>query len=117
MKKLKQFELYLNFLLIFGFTITYILTKNNNLLFIAYYTVGAVQLISMIAHAVKQELTGSRSWRIYYHWLTAILLLLTPLGIGLFILLYAAPFMAITYTYICWRELQFLKLREFVHLK
>ena len=117
MKQLKQFELYLNLLLIFGFTITYILTKNNNLLFTAYYTVGAVQLISMIAHAVKQELTGSRTWRIYYHWLTAILLLLTPLGIGLFILLYAAPFMAITYTYICWRELQFLKLREFVHLK
>ncbi len=117
MKQLKQLELYLNLLLIAGFVISYILTSDNNLLFIAYYTVGAVQLISMIAHAIKQELTGSRSWRIYYHWLTAILLLLAPLGIGLVILLYAAPFMAITYTYICWRELQFLKLREFVHLK
>ncbi len=117
MKRLKQFELYLNVLLLLGFVISYIISGEKSLLFISYFTVGAVQLISMIGHALTHELTGNRSWRLYYHWLTAILLLLTPLGVGLFILLYAAPFMAITYTYICWRELQYLKLREFVHLK
>lgn len=117
MKQVKLLELYLNLFLIFGFVISYLLTKDKNLLVIAYFTVGAVQLVSMIAHAIAHEMTGNRSWRLYYHWLTAILLLLIPLGPGLFILLYAAPFMALVYTYICWRELQFLKMREFVHLK
>ncbi len=117
MKTFKLIEFYVNVLLIAAFTISYFIRREGSMLFIGYFTVGSVQLFSMILHAVKRWFTGTKSFRLYYHWLVALLLALTPFGIGLYILLYASPFLAIFYTYICWRELQYIKLKEFVHLK
>lgn len=118
MKTFKLVEFYLNILLIASFTIAFLLKSDGDILFSAYFTVGAIQLFSMILHAWKGWFTGRKSIRLYYHWLVFLLLLLVPvMGIGLFILLYASPFLALTYTFICWRELQYLKLKEFVHLK
>lgn len=117
MKTFKLIEFYVNVLLIAAFAISYFISREGGMLFIAYYTVGAVQLFSMILHAVKRWYTGKKSFRLYYHWLVFLLLLLIPTGIGLYILLYTSPFLAIFYTYICWRELQYVKLKEFVHLK
>lgn len=117
MKLFKQIEFYSSVLLIVAFFVSWLITREGELLFTAYYVVGALHVVGMITHAVAHWFTNAKSPRLYYHWLVVILLLLTPLGIGLWILLFAAPFMAITYTWICWRELQALKLKEFVHLK
>ena len=117
MKLFKQLEFYSSILLILTFFISLLITRDSGLLFTAYMVVGSLHIVGMITHAAAHWFTSSQSLRLYYHWLVVILLLLTPLGIGLFILLYAAPFMAIAYTCICWRELRALQLREFVHLK
>ena len=117
MKLFKQIEFYSSVLLIVSFLVSWIITKDGGLLFTAYFVVGALHIVGMITHAAAHWFTNEKSPRSYYHWLVIILLLLTPLGIGLWILLYAAPFMAIIYTCICWRELRALQLKEFVHLK
>ncbi len=117
MKLFKQIEFYSSVLLIAAFLISWLITREGELLFTAYYVVGALHVVGMITHAVAHWFTNARSPRLYYHWLVVILLLLAPLGIGLWILFFAAPFMAVTYTWICWRELRALQLKEFVHLK
>jgi hypothetical protein len=117
MKLFKQLEFYSSVLLIMAFFTSWLLTRDGELLFTAYYVVGALHITGMITHALAHWFTNAYSPRWYYHWLVVILLLLVPLGIGLWILLYAAPFMAIAYTWICWRELRALQLKEFVHLK
>ena len=117
MKLFKQIEFYSSVLLIAAFAISWLITRNGELLFTSYFTVGALHVVGMITHAWKHWFTNSRSLRLYYHWLVVILLLLVPVGIGLFILLFAAPFMAVLYTWICWRELRALELKEFVHMK
>lgn len=117
MKLFKQFEFYSSVLLIAAFFISWLITLDGGLLFTAYFVVGALHVVGMITHAFGHWFTNTNSLRLYYHWLVVILLLLTPLGIGLWILLYAAPFMAIAYTWICWKELRALQLKEFVHLK
>jgi hypothetical protein len=43
--------------------------------------------------------------------------MLVPFGFGLFILLYAAPALAVAYTVICKLEINALQLKELVHLK
>ena len=117
MKLFKQIEFYSSVFLIVAFLFRWLLPREGELLFPASYVVRELNAVGMITHAVAHWFTNANSPRLYYHWLVVILLLLTPLGIGLWILLFAAPFMAITYTWICWRELQALKLKEFVHLK
>jgi hypothetical protein len=117
MKLFKQLEFYSSVLLIMAFFTSWLLTRDGELLFTSYYVVGALHVTGMITHALAHWFTNAYSPRLYYHWLVVILLLLVPLGIGLWILLYAAPFMAIAYTWICWRELRALQLKEFVHLK
>lgn len=118
MKLFKQIEFYSSVLLIAAFAISLLIIQEGNLLFTAYFVVGALHVIGMITHALKHWFTNNRSPRLYYHWLVVILLVLVPVGgLGLFILLYAAPFMAVTYTIICWRELRALELKELVHLK
>ncbi len=117
MKLFKQIEFYSSVLLMLTFLVSWLITRDGGLLFTAYFVVGALHIVGMIIHAAAHWFTNSHSLRLYYHWLVVIMLGLVPLGIGLWILLFAAPFMAITYTWICWRELQALKLKEFVHMK
>ena len=117
MKLFKQFEFYSSVILIVTFFISWLITREAGLLFTAYFVVGALHVTGLITHALAHWFTNSNSLRLYYHWLVVILLLFIPLGIGLWILLYAAPFMAIAYAWICWRELRALQLKEFVHLK
>jgi hypothetical protein len=116
-KLFKQIEFYSSVLLILAFLISWLITRDSGLVFTSYFVVGALHVIGMITHTAAHWFTNARSPRLYYHWLVVILLLLTPLGIGFVILLFAAPFMAVTYTWICWRELRALQLKEFVHLK
>ena len=117
MKLFKQIEFYSSVLLIAAFAISWLITREDELILTGYFVVGGLHVIGMITHVMKHWFTNSRSLRLYYHWLVVILLLLVPVGIGLFILLFAAPFMAVLYTWICWRELRALELKELVHLK
>lgn len=117
MKLFKQLEFYSSVLLILAFFISLLITQDAELLFTSYFVVGAVHSIGMITHAIAHWFTNKNSLRLYYHWLVVILLLLVPLYIGLYILLFAAPFMAVFYTWLCWRELRALELKELVHLK
>ena len=117
MKLFKQIEFYSSVLLLAAFAISWLITRDDELILTGYFVVGGLHVIGMITHAMMHWFTNSRSLRLYYHWLVVILLLLIPVGIGLFILLFAAPLMAVLYTWICWRELRALELKELVHLK
>ncbi|MBY0476612.1 MAG: hypothetical protein K2Q24_03135 [Chitinophagaceae bacterium] len=117
MKTYKQLEIFLNLLLIVSFSISIIAFPKNDLLFIAYFIVGALQVTSMVIHELNNWFTAKKSTRRYYHWTVLILLLLFPTGFSFWFLLYTAPFFALFYMYICWKELQTLKFKAFVHLK
>lgn len=117
MRQFKQIEFYTNLLVIAIFAILFIFLHEGQFLFLSYFIVGSIQVTGMLVHAFNKWFTGNKSIRLYYHWLVLILLLLTPFGIGFWILLYAAPVMALFYTYICWKELETVKFKQFVHLK
>nr|WP_294905898.1 hypothetical protein [uncultured Lacibacter sp.] len=118
MKSFKQIELFIGSAMILVFLLAGIITGKMNLLFTAYFTVGVIHVVGMLVHAYNHWFTGKGSPRLYYHWLVVILLsLILVNGVGLLILLYTAPLLALIYTFICWRELRALQLKEFVHLK
>lgn len=113
----KQFELLLNVALILSFTFYAFLFQTMNALFLSYFVVGSVQVFGMLVHTTKTWFTANRSIRWFYHWIVLLLLLLFPTGFSLYFLLYTAPAFAVFYTYLCWRELETIKLKELVHLK
>lgn len=117
MRQFKQIEFYLNIILIASFTISMLVMQKGELLFLSYFIVGAVQVIGMIIHELNRWFTAKKSTRRYYHWIVLILILLFPAGFSFWFLLYTAPFFALFYTYICWKELQTVKFKQFVHLK
>ena len=118
MKRFKQIEFFLSSVLIAGFLLLGFVSGNIDWLLTAYFTIGAIHVFGMFVHAYNHWFTGNGSPRSYYHWLVIILFALILVnGLGLFLLLYAAPFLAIIYTIICWREVRALQLKEFVHLK
>jgi hypothetical protein len=80
----------------------------NDLLFIGYFFVGGWQVISMIIHAATGCFTyGARN---VYHWIALIALITIPIG-SFLILLFTAPFMAVFYTWLCWREV-YIKMKR-----
>ena len=116
MKQYKLFEIILNAVLILSFACVFAVTQSLDHLFLSYFIVGGIQLLSMFFHAFKGWFSNHNIRLVYY----IILLIIGMLcfgGIGFFILLYAAPLMAAFYVFICYRELKILQLRELVHLK
>lgn len=118
MKLFKEFELLTNILLIASFTISIVITKKTDLLFLSYFIIGAVQIFGMLIHLLRKCFTNPYSKRWFYHWIVLLFLVLLTTGLPiLWLLLYTAPLLALYYTYICWKELHALQLKEFVHLK
>jgi len=115
MKKLKIFDLIINITLIAGFVIYWLLKQDDSYL-LAYLTVGAWQMISMLFHAYNHILTYKNGSRYYYHWFAATSLLAIPVGF-VWILLFAAPFLAIYYTYLCYHEVYVKMQRPLAVLK
>jgi len=115
MKRLKTFDLLINITLIAGFSI-YCLFKQDSSYLLAYFVVGAWQVISMIFHAYNRIFTYKGGSRYYYHWVALISLLTIPLG-SVWILLFTAPFMAIYYTYLCYHEVYVKMQRPLAVLK
>ena len=109
MKTFKLADFWLQLVIITGSIIA--AAANAFDFFYTYFITGGYQLISMLAHEKENLFTGKGTARRYYHNLSYTLvglMLLTPLvqitGVVFFVLLYAAPFMAIYYTWLCWRE-------------
>jgi len=89
-----------------------------------YFVVGAVQVLDMIIHELKTWFTNKNSNRYYYHRIVLVcvsLMALTPLINAFFfiyyLLVFIAPFMAVYYTVICYRETRVVKAKELIHLK
>ncbi len=117
MKAFKKTELYLSVSLIAFFAAWYAIEQEGSSLFLGYFIVGGLHILGMLVHAAKGWFTGKGSKRYYYHWTMILLLILLPTGVPVFLLLYTAPLFALYYTWICWKEVQALELKELVHLK
>lgn len=92
------------------------IVSNKLDLYYAYFIVGAVQLLSMLAHEVTRCFIGDKARR-FYHNLTYILVVCMMFAAVVqftffvfYLLLFAAPFMAFYYVWLCYRE-------TFIYLK
>jgi hypothetical protein len=133
MKTYKQIDFWGSIILISGFIIASFIRMDATFI-IGYFVVGAWQLVSIIVHGVKRWFTRKGSSRLFYQHLIIVLacaltgafvIFLTAHEVGgiflmviLFALLITAPFLAISYTIICYNEL-FVAIpkRELAHLK
>ncbi len=75
----------------------------HNSFLLGYFIVGGWQVISMLVHVFNRCFTYKWGARYIYHWITLIALVTMPAG-SFWILFIAAPFMAIFYTWLCYRE-------------
>ncbi len=117
MKMFKQIEFYCNIILIVTLTVWCLIEQSFERRAEAYMITGAVQVSGMAVHRWNGWFTAKWSKRWVYHWITFILLLLFTTGFSFYFLGITAPVFAIYYTFICWKELQALQLKAFVHLK
>jgi hypothetical protein len=115
MKKFKEVDTWISIILITGFTIATIISKDYTFL-IGYFVVGGWQVISMLVHVYYHCFTEKKGTRQIYHWITFISLITMPIG-SFWILLFTAPFMAIFYTWICFYEVRKLNERPIAVLK
>lgn len=75
----------------------------HNYFLAGYFIVGAWQIISMVVHAINHCFTVKGGARYFYHWITFIAMITFPFG-SFWILFFTAPFMAVYYTYLCYKE-------------
>jgi hypothetical protein len=110
MKTFKQIDLFGQLALIITLTIVS-LTRQDSTFIYAYCVVGGWQVVSMLIHQANKWHSSKNGRRYYYHRITAFTLLIMPTAFLLpplfllwYIMLFAAPVMAIYYTAICFRE-------------
>ena len=124
MKTFKKTDLWISCLLITVFTIVSLVRMDSTFI-IGYFTVGGWHVISMIVHAVNGWFTQKGSSRYIYHWIVFGIFALTALGfivfylliIIMYIMLFAAPFMAVFYTWLCYDEVYVKMQRPITLLK
>jgi hypothetical protein len=102
MKTFKLIDFWVSTGLILSFSVLSIFTQDH-IFITGYFVVGAWQVISMLAHVFSRTFTQPWGARSIYHWITLLVLVTMPLG-SFWILLFTAPFMAVYYTWICYRE-------------
>ena len=109
MKTFKRADLAFQAALIIGFTITALINPGS--LFLAYFVVGSLQVLSMIIHALKSWNTRKGSKRFYYHRITLFVIITATLAAIVpyffpvwYALLFLAPLMAVYYLWICYYE-------------
>ncbi len=107
MQQFKVIDFWVNTGLIISFIIIGILEGTDDFLsngfLTGYFVVGGWQVISMLVHAYNRCFTNRRGARYIYHWITFIAVGTMPAG-SFWILFIAAPFMAVYYTYLCYKE-------------
>ena len=106
MKTIKFIDLTISILLFAWFTIK-VWYEGTGILITGYFILGGWQSLSMIVHATMGWFTGKNNTRFIYHWIVFISVLTMPVG-SIWVLLYAAPFMALFYTGLCAYELKYL---------
>jgi hypothetical protein len=124
MKKFKIIDTWISFGLIILFTLLSLIKLDYTFL-IGYCTVGGWQMISMIIHAINGWFTHHKAGRYYYHLSVTVLAAITLLGLLVYpvlwvvmiALLFAAPFMAIYYTWLCYDEVYVKMQRPLAVLK
>ncbi len=124
MKSFKKWDCWISSLLITGFTIASLLRMDFTFI-IGYFAVGGWHVISMIVHATNKWFTEKGSGRNKYNWTVFCLFVLTALGFAippllmmiLYVMLFAAPLMAIFYTWLCWHEVYVKMQRPIALLK
>jgi|GWRWMinimDraft_15_1066023.scaffolds.fasta_scaffold111733_1 hypothetical protein len=110
MKTIKIIDLGINISLLLISTIENLLNGTEELV-TAYLWAGAWQSLSMIVHASCGWMAPYNKTRYAYHWIAFIAVITMPLG-SIWILLFAAPFMALFYTILCVYELKYLYRRR-----
>jgi hypothetical protein len=108
MKKFKKIDVWVSVVLIsiFLFWIFIDIIRDEDwrmTILYSFFVVGGWHIISMIVHTVTRFYIGWEGVRILYHIFSLVLLLTIPLG-SVWILAFAAPFMALFYTYMCYDE-------------
>lgn len=110
MKTFKQIDLFGQLALIITFTVVSLARQDSTFLY-AYCLVGGWQVISMLVHQLNKWHSSKQGRRYYFHRITAFTLiimagafLLSPLFLLWYIMLFAAPVMAIYYAAICFHE-------------
>ena len=124
MKKFKTIDTWISFGLIIVFTLLSLIKLDYTFL-VGYCTVGGWQMISMMIHAINGWFTHRKAGRFNYHFIVAVLAALSLLGLFVFpvlwvvmvVLLFAAPFMAIYYTWLCYNEVYVKMQRPMAALK
>jgi len=122
METFKRYDLWISIALIITGTITSIVLLEYTFIY-WYFIVGGWQVISMLVHAINGWFRRKKSRR-YYHWTVAIIIamgilaFLIPLFFFIyFVMLFAAPLMAIFYTLMCSEEVKELKKNHALALK
>ncbi len=124
MKKIKQTDLVISIVLIVIFLILSFINQDMTFI-VGYFVVGGWQVISMIVHAICSWFTRKGGRRNIYHWVVFCLVSIALLGLAAPVLLailaypmlFAAPFMAIYYTWICFDEVYVKMKRPITLLK
>ncbi len=123
MENFKRIDFYLNVLLITGFG-TVSLIKQDVTFIYGYFVVGVWQVTSMFVHAANGWFLPKGGKRSIYHWTVLGILAVAALGFAIpslflifYIMLFAAPFMAIIYTAMCYTELNEIKKRHALALR
>ena len=104
MKKYKELDCWISTGLIIGFALLILFNPHNfpENLIAAYLVVGGWQITSMLVHIACGYFTQIGGARFIYHWISFIAVITLPASC--WVLFYAAPFMAIYYTWLCFTE-------------
>lgn len=124
MKKFKLIDCWISLVLII-IALVYSLIRLDDTFFYGYFLVGGWQCVSMIIHTWNGWFTNKGGARLNYHRVVAVIIALAILGmlyypvlyIELFALLFAAPFMALYYTRLCYIEVYVKMQRPLALLK
>ncbi|WP_207495477.1 hypothetical protein [Aridibaculum aurantiacum] len=111
MKKIKQIDMIVQLVLVVAFAMAALLDKGKTII-IGYFIVGSWQLASMLVHHVKDWHMHKKSRQIYHgiSYLSVFMLALATVSHGpiqnvFWILLLAAPVMAVYYLLLCVHEI------------
>ncbi len=124
MKQFKIIDFWVSVGLIVGFFVAALINKDETFLF-GYFIIGGWQIVSMLVHVWGRWFCNKGSSRYNYHLLVIILLLLSLSGFvfygflfGLmYVMLFAAPVMAVFYTWLCYNEVYVKMKRPLAVLK
>ncbi len=111
MKQFKIIDFWLSVILIILSIVVAFIEKGDTF-FTCYFVVGGWHVISMLVHYFKGWFCEKGNSRYIYQSIVAFILFMGAAGliigtiliILLYILLFAAPFMALYYTYLCYKE-------------